>query len=77
MTSKKGLFLISSKMQKEIQCVGSGLALDKLLESPDMSVRLQDSFIFDTFHGKKNDLDSIGQVETIMSGAGVVEDMYF
>jgi hypothetical protein len=51
--------------------------LDKLLESPEMSVRLQDSFIFDTFHGKKNDLDSIGLVETIISGAGVVEDMYF
>ena len=40
MTSKKGSFLIPSKMQKELQCVGSGLALDELMEASEMSEKL-------------------------------------
>jgi hypothetical protein len=52
MTSKKKSFLVSSKMQKEIQSVASGLPLDKLLEAPKMSVSQQDTFIFNTCHGK-------------------------
>jgi hypothetical protein len=79
MTSKKKSFLVSSKMQKEIQSVASGLALDKLLEEPEMSVSQQDTFIFNTYHGKRNDSNSnsIGLVETIVPGTGIVEDMCF
>jgi hypothetical protein len=77
MTSKKKSFLVSSKMQKEIQSVASGLALDKLLEEPEMSVSQQDTFIFNTCHGKRNDSNSMGLVETIVSGTGIVEDMCF
>jgi hypothetical protein len=76
MTSKKGSFLIPSKMQKELQCVGSGLALDELMEASEMSVKLQETFIYDTFHGKSDDSNSIGLVETIISGTGIVKDMY-
>jgi hypothetical protein len=59
MTSKKGSFLIPSKMQKELQCVGSGLALDELMEASEMSVKLQETFICETFHGKSDDSNSI------------------
>jgi hypothetical protein len=63
-------------MQKELQCVGSGLALDELMEASKMSVKLQETFIYDTFHGKSDDWNSIGMVETIISGTGIAEDMY-
>jgi hypothetical protein len=55
MTSKNASFLISSKMQKEIQCVGTGVALDKMLAEGEMTVRLQEVFMFNTFHGKRDD----------------------
>jgi hypothetical protein len=77
MTSKNATFLISSKMQKEIQCVGTGIAMDKMLAEGEISVKLQEDFMFNTFHGKRNYPNSIGLVETILSGAGIVEDMYF
>jgi hypothetical protein len=76
MISKKGSFLIPSKMQKELQCVGSGLALDELMEASEMSVKLQETFIYDTSHGRSDDSNSIGMAETIISGTGIVKDMY-
>jgi hypothetical protein len=42
MTSKNVTFLVTYKMQKEIQCVGAGLAKDELLEAPEMTVKLHD-----------------------------------
>jgi hypothetical protein len=39
------MFLIPSKMQKEIQLAGSGLALNELVEESGMSVKLQIFFI--------------------------------
>ena len=64
-------------MQKEIQCVGTGMALDKMLAEGEMSVKLQEVFMFNAFHGKGDDPNSTGLVETILSGAGIVDDMCF
>jgi hypothetical protein len=75
--SPKSAFLISSRMQKEIQCVGSGLAYDKLKEQGELAMRYQTKFVYNSFHGERDDPNSIGLVETIISGAGIVEDMYF
>jgi hypothetical protein len=75
MTSKRATLLITSKMQKEIQCAGSGPAKDKLLEAPKMTVKLQDVFMHNTFHGKTNNSNSTGMVTTIISGTGVVEEV--
>jgi hypothetical protein len=67
---KKDLFPISSsKMQKEIQCdVGSGLVLGKLNEQDELSIFNQFKFIYNIFHGGNNNPNSIGLVETIISG---------
>jgi hypothetical protein len=42
-----------------------------------MTVRLQEVFMFNTFHGKRDDRNSAGLVETILSGAGIVENVHF
>jgi hypothetical protein len=78
MSSKKTSFPISSRMQKELQGVGSGLALDKLNEAPELSTQYQDRFIYNTFHGESKNPNSIGMVEMIIAGAAgtIVEDMY-
>jgi hypothetical protein len=62
-----------------IRCVttGSRLTLDELMEESEMSVKLQDNFICDTFHGKRHSSNSIGLVEMIISGTGIVEDVCF
>jgi hypothetical protein len=75
-SSKTGTFAISSKLQKEIQCVGYGLVLDILHVKNEMNNLLQDQFIYKSFHGEKDNMNSIGLVETILSGKGIVEDMY-
>jgi hypothetical protein len=73
---KKNAYDITSRMQKELQCVGSGLAKDLLNEQAELPSFLQDRFIYNAFHGDKDNPDSIGMVETILSGTGIVEDMY-
>jgi hypothetical protein len=76
-SSKAGTFAISSKMQKEIQCVGSGLVLDKLHVENEMRNILQDQFIYKSFHGEKNNTNTIRLVETIITGKGIVSDMFY
>jgi hypothetical protein len=64
-------------MQKEIQCVGSGLVLDKLHVENEMNNILQDQFICKSFHGEKSNTNTIGLVETTISGKGIVSDMFY
>ena len=70
-------FPISSRMQKELQYVGAGLALDKLKEQGEMPNVIQYRYIYNIFHGDAGDKNSIGLVEMMMSGTGIAEDMYF
>ena len=76
-SSNEALFPVSSRMQKEIQRVRSGFALDKLKEQDELPIPVQRQLVCNVVHGESEKKSSTGLVEMIVSGTGLAEDARF
>jgi hypothetical protein len=73
----KEAHLLSPRRCRKRFNVGSELALDKLHDENKMNNLLQDQFFYNSFHGENDNTNSIGLVETNISGKGTVKNMYY
>ena len=55
--------------------MGSELALEKLKVNGELLIHRQCKFEYSSFHSENNNLGSKGLAETIISGAGIVQDI--